>query len=495
VSRKTIRRVLHGAPPRPKRHRPSKLDPYRAKARYLVENEDWPVIDILDELRALGYDGGYTILKEYVRSIRPKPARRPVLRFETEPGKQGQADLSPYNVRLGQGVETLVCFAVVLGFSRWRFYRFVRHADVHTLMLCHRLAFEDAGGVPAEILYDQMKQVVIRFPDGETLIQADFSRLVQHYGFRPTVLEPGYKEGKGKVENLFLGVESYVTKRPFHDLDDLNRKIDQWRHTKWHRRPHRTTGEPPAHRLVVEQSHLLTLPDTPFRCEQRQRCLIGKDFTVEHEGAFYSVWPDYAGKWGTRCTLDGRLWVEVEGQVVGEHLISDERYKRFVLPEHEAAFRQANPRKEGIRRSFLALGPVAERYAEGLDRDQGGASTYHMSKILRLIKRVGPARVVDAMRWAQAYDTYRHTAVARIVRARTARRQSVDTATRILDRPPGNDSSPQSAPARMPPNVEAYLRAGGGLRRQRSLDQYRNLIDSKARAHASNKDEEDPDGQ
>ena len=455
--------------------------------------EDWLAIDVLEEIRALGYPGGYSILKDYIRSIRPKKAKRPVLRFETAPGKQAQADLSPYDVRLGQSVERLVCFALVLGFSRWRFYRFVRHADVHTLMHCHRLAFEEAGGACETILYDRMKQVVIRRPDGEELIQEDFARLVQHYGFRPKVLEPGYKEGKGKVEELFRGVESWVTKRPFHDLDDLHRKLDQWRHDKWHSRPHRTTGERPADRLLVEQPHLLTLPDTPFRCEHRQRCLIGKDFSVEHEGSFYSVWPEYAGKWATKCTLNGRLWVELEGKVVGEHRLSDQRYRRFLLPEHEQAFREANPRKQGVRRNFVALGPVAERYAEGLDRHQGGASTYHMSQILRLIKRVGTSRVVDALRWARAYDSFSHSAVARIVRARTAGRRTAATATRRpLDRPKADDDAPAS-PVHMPPQVQDYLRGGGGIRRQRTLDAYGPLFASKSRRNEPKRDDEEED--
>ena len=480
--------------PAPKR-RPSKLDPYQAKVRYLLLEEDWLVIDIWDELRALGYRGGYSILKDYARSIRPKPAKRPVLRFETAPGKQAQADLSPYDVRFSHGVERVICFALVLGFSRWRFYRFVRHADVHTLMHCHRLAFEDADGVCETILYDRMKQVVIRLPDGEELIQEDFAALVQHYGFRPKVLEPGYKEGKGKVEEVFLGVESHVTKRSFHDLDDLNQKIGQWRHDKWHSRPHRTTGERPADRLLVERPHLLALPDTPYRCEQRQRCLIGHDFCVEHGGAFYSVWPDYAGKWATKCTLDGRLWVEVDGKVVGEHRLRDQRYGRFVLPEHEQAFRESNPRKQGVRRSFVALGPVAERYADGLDRYQGGASTYHMSQILRLIKRVGPARVVEALRWALAYDRFSHSAVARIVRARTAGRQAVATATRRpLGRPLADDGEAATKPVPIPPQVEHYLRTGGGVRRQRPVDAYAPLLASKTRTGPQRNGNEEDDG-
>ncbi len=85
----------------------------------------------------------------------------------------------------------MVCFSFVLGYSRWHFIRFVLHADVHTLCHCHVLAFEDVGGVPHEILYDRMKQVVLESHKDGVIFHALFERLVQHYGYRAVALAPG----------------------------------------------------------------------------------------------------------------------------------------------------------------------------------------------------------------------------------------------------------------------------------------------------------------
>jgi len=94
VCPKTVRRVLsRGA--KPKRRGPSKLDDYRAVIRYKALEEGWQARQIFKYIRELGYKGGETLVKSYVRQIRPKPARRPALRFETERGVQGQVDLSP----------------------------------------------------------------------------------------------------------------------------------------------------------------------------------------------------------------------------------------------------------------------------------------------------------------------------------------------------------------------------------------------------------------
>src|SRR5215471_15426613 len=52
-------------------------------------------------------------------------------------------------------------FSLVLGHSRMMWGRFVAHQDLQTVLRCHIAAFEELGGVPAEILYDRMKTAVI----------------------------------------------------------------------------------------------------------------------------------------------------------------------------------------------------------------------------------------------------------------------------------------------------------------------------------------------
>ncbi len=131
-----------------KEGKPSLLDPFRPLIRKLVLEDELTAERVLEEIKATGYPGGYTILREYVRTFRPKSSRRPHDRFETEPGEQGQVDLSSYTVMLGFTPTKVVCFSMIFGYSRWQFLRFLLHADARTISHCHVLAFEDAGGVP-----------------------------------------------------------------------------------------------------------------------------------------------------------------------------------------------------------------------------------------------------------------------------------------------------------------------------------------------------------
>jgi transposase len=192
---KTVRRVRKGAKKR--KARPSKLHAFKPVIQELVVKKDLTAIRVLREIRALGYHGGYSVLKEYARSIRRRSRRRPHLRFETEMGKQGQVDLSDYTVELGGQATEVVCFSMVFSYSRWQFIRFTERADAHSVCHSHVLAFEKAGGAPHEILYDRMKQVVLESYADHVVFHPLFAALVRHYGFKAIPLAPGYREGKG----------------------------------------------------------------------------------------------------------------------------------------------------------------------------------------------------------------------------------------------------------------------------------------------------------
>ncbi len=109
IGRNTIRRILrrnksnrdvgHDIVEPKKTPRKSKLDEYLPKIEQLLEQ--FPKITstrIFEELKEVGYDGGKSILFDRLRKIRPQPKRELVIRFETEPGRQGQMDWSFYTI-------------------------------------------------------------------------------------------------------------------------------------------------------------------------------------------------------------------------------------------------------------------------------------------------------------------------------------------------------------------------------------------------------------
>ena len=109
------------------------------------------------EIKERGYEGGETRVKLLVRGLTPLPAALPAVRFETTPGHQMQADWAT----VGRGADKLSLFIATLGWSRQAYVEFCDDERVETLIGCHETAFLSFGGVPIEVLYDNMKTVVI----------------------------------------------------------------------------------------------------------------------------------------------------------------------------------------------------------------------------------------------------------------------------------------------------------------------------------------------
>src|SRR2546423_8599427 len=126
LSRNTVRRYLRGEGlPRYEREpQPSKLDPYKQyiEKRVKAAAPDWiPATVLLRELRALGYPGGYSILKDHLAALRPVAKPEPLIRFETDPGRQMQADFAT----IRRGRDRLSVFIATLGWSRASYVEFV----------------------------------------------------------------------------------------------------------------------------------------------------------------------------------------------------------------------------------------------------------------------------------------------------------------------------------------------------------------------------------
>ena len=136
-----------------------------------------------DEIRAAGYAGGYTQVKEFVRQVRPTPVIDPVVRFETAPGWQAQVDFAEFRLPWGKRYALLV----VLGYSRLLWMQFYSRQTMSVLIRGLEHAFAMFGGVPAEVLFDQMKAVIIddqRSVGGKLLENVEFLRFAAHWGFR-----------------------------------------------------------------------------------------------------------------------------------------------------------------------------------------------------------------------------------------------------------------------------------------------------------------------
>lgn len=275
LSRNTVRHYLRtkvATPTYSKRERkPSKLAPYKT---YLAERIEaakphWiPATVLLREIKALGYEGGITILKEHVTQYKPKPNYDPVVRFETEPGQQMQVDFTTIN-RNGR---RLKAFVATLGYSRATFVRFSERERQEDWIQGLEGAFEFFGGVPKEVLFDNAKAIMIErdaYGEGEHRWNPQLLATAKTYGFKSKACRPYRAKTKGKVErfNSYLK-SSFITPLAAtlkqHGLeltvDVANGHIGAWLETVAHQRIHGTTDAKPQVLLEKERFALQALP-------------------------------------------------------------------------------------------------------------------------------------------------------------------------------------------------------------------------------------------
>ncbi len=301
IDRRTVKKyiacpekVLHPS----YKQRMSKLDPFTENVKVWIDQDPlYSAVWVYDHLKRIGYTGGYEIVKRFVRKLKAEKTRVAYLRFETEPGKQAQADWAEFFWTLANGVrERLYLFAMILGYSRKLYCELVSKCDLTSFLDCHIRAFDYFGGVPGEILYDRMKNVFLRKLAGKAVFNRSLMSLALHYGFQPMVAPAFAPWVKGKIERPIEFVrEGFWRGYGFSSLERANLDLLQWLEMK-SLRIHGTTHERVCDRFVHEQPALGALPKTAFDTSYTAFRTVYKDSTVHFDTNRYMVPHNLVGK-------------------------------------------------------------------------------------------------------------------------------------------------------------------------------------------------------
>lgn len=250
------------------------VDPYLPYIATMLETAhdegvEIPTTVIFDEIVKLGYDGSLRWLQSVMRRYELRKRTKddePLIRFETEAGKQMQVDWVEFPK------DNLSAFVATMGYSRTSYVEYVNNEKVETLLGCHMNAFNYFGGVPSECLYDNMKTVIIKrneYGRGKHKFNPLFEDFSKHCGFAIKVCKPYHAKTKGKVErfnhylryNFHNGLKVKLSMKNYElNIDNANIEVVKWLDDTANKRIHQTTLQVPFDLLVQEQPHLLPVP-------------------------------------------------------------------------------------------------------------------------------------------------------------------------------------------------------------------------------------------
>jgi transposase len=341
--RKYIERGLAAPAYSPREPRPAVVTPFAASLRDRIAA--FPELTgsrLLREIRELGYAGGYTAVKDFLRTIRPRALQAFERRFETPPGKQAQVDFAFFRTVFTDqpDAERIIwLFSMVLGHNRMMWGRFVAHQDLQTVLCCHIGAFEALGGAPAEILYDRMKTAVLGEVDDQGIVyNRKLLDLAAHYRFLPKACPPYRAKTKGKVERPFRYVrEDFFRGGSFRNLDDLNGQFRRWLDTVANPRRHATTGRVVLEHFAEEKPYLKALPAMPFTVVLAFDRRITRDGMVSVGGNLYSI-PDSTRRRVVEVhTLASEIRILKDDKLIAVHPVLEGRGQRRIAGGHRTA--------------------------------------------------------------------------------------------------------------------------------------------------------------
>jgi transposase len=401
--------------------RKSKLDPFKSTVARLLAQHPFSAQQLFQRLREGGYAGGYTILADYVRLVRPSPGPA-FLTLQFAPGQCAQVDWGSAGwLRVGATRRRLSFFVMVLCFSRRMYVEFTLAQTQEHFLAGHQHAFEYFGGVSAEVMVDNCKTAVLSHPLGQPAVfHPRYRDFAQHYGFTIKACGARKPHEKGRVEKAVHYVkQNFLAGLELASLEAINAAARQWLDQVANVRVHGETQQVPRELFAQERTQLRPLSVLPYDLATLHSVLASRRCRVTFDTNRYSVPPACAGQSLVLKVTPDRLSLYQQDRLVAEHVRSYDRHQDFERAEHVAELlaQRRQARAQQLLPRFLALSPKAAAYYRGLE-DKRGNPRHHVQKIVALSEIYGADPVQRALEDAWAYQAFSCEYIANLLEQR-----------------------------------------------------------------------------
>jgi transposase len=415
----------------------SKLDPYKPKIDALIAR--YPrlsAVRVREEIAKgeNGYQGGITLVRDYLRSIRPARGRVYQEVFY-DPGEALQVDWGACGrLKIGNTVRRISVLVAVLCFSRLCYIEFSlseRKADFYR---CVVNALKFFKGCARKIIFDNLKAAVISGSGRNACFHPEFLELCGHFYLQPVACAARDPESKGMVETTVRYVKKNALQGRDDELtcwEDYQALAVYWRDQVANVRIHETTKERPVDRFVIEQAAMRPLPSVPFCTDEVHSVLVNTHARIKFDSNRYSVPPQLVRKTVLVRADPHHVRVFHQGREVACHPRSFERCQLIRQDEHllQAKQMRRRERKSQVEEAFDELGPAAQTFHVKL-LTRPIKPLVHLRRLLKLAQLYGSLDVLAAIGQALEYETYDAEYVEAILHQRR-RQQELPSPTAV----------------------------------------------------------------
>lgn len=380
--------------------RTGKLDAFKGQIVRWLDTHPYSAQQIYQRLCEAGFEGGRTIVKDYVQRIRPR-APQAFLKLDFAPGEAAQVDWGEMGtVAVGGTRRRLSFFLMVLCYSRRMYLEFTVSQTSEFFLACHERAFAAFGGVPQRLLIDNLKSAVLQRLAGVAPVfnpkYLDFSR---HWGFAISACNVRSGWEKGRVENGVGYVKkNFLAGLELTDLAAVQAAGSLWMNTVANVRLHESTHERPIDRFEQERTVLKPLNPNGFDLARIVRVRANKQFRVALDSNHYSVPAKYANQHVILKAYDDRLCIYADDKLIARHVRCMDRHQDIEDPLHPQALleQRRSAREQRLLVQFLAISPRAQAYRESLEATRVDARA-HLRRIVALVEMHGQESVARAI--------------------------------------------------------------------------------------------------
>lgn len=405
MSRNTVRKMLCGTlatKPRPSPPRGSILEPYKPEIKELLE--ETPAMKapaMLERLRPLGYTGGISILRDYLRQTRPRPHREAFLTLDFHPGAAMQVDWGDFGYAIPGCPRRVSALVMALCYSRYLYIEFTLSQTFGTFVRTMERGLAFFNGTTAVDIFDNMKTVVIAHNHKTTQFNQRFLAYSRARSFGVRACNPGKGNEKGRVERPIGFVrERFWPGRRFTSLLDLNRQATAWRDDFSNNREHDETGKIPALVFKYEEGHLLRpLTDNPpFETDDIESTGVTKLFRVRFDRNRYSVPPRLVGQTVIVRANDEAVAVYLGVKQIALHRRCWGIGEDIEHPSHRSAALETKPRAAAgtLPHHLVGLGDAGAEYLHVLAAGRRSI-TRELSRLTFLCELFTERATADAM--------------------------------------------------------------------------------------------------